>query len=265
MNKTIIIFRYDDYHAKRGKQDSVKDEIENEFLDIFAKEKIFLTLSAIPNYGEFLLSKDKNKIDILNNLLDKNLIEVALHGFNHHVERKDMRRAGEFKGVDFNLQFEKIKKGKKILEECLHTKIKTFIPPFNAYDKNTLKVLERLNFSCLSNSRLGPFYESKMTIIPNTCSFAELDNFALSAATNENDINFIVVMFHYFSFFDSKKKWAIKNNISNFNLKDLKNLLKKCKKHSEILTFGQVVEQYKNELKIERINNSLIKNKKLFI
>ena len=143
-----IIFRFDDYSALSN------TKLENQILTTFKENNSTLTIGVIPFVCEG--NKEKickqesiplleNKLDILKKGINKGYIDVALHG-NTHQTIKEFQRS-EFLGLNYEQQFTKIESGKLFLEEKLGTNINTFIPPWNRYDLNTLKVLESMSGS----------------------------------------------------------------------------------------------------------------------
>lgn len=89
---------------------------------------------------------------------------IAQHGYQHvycsHVAGiLSNRKLSEFAGLSYEEQFEKINKGKMILEEKgLYTDI--FMAPGHSFDKTTLKALKDCGFKYMSDgkSSLSYFY-----------------------------------------------------------------------------------------------------------
>jgi hypothetical protein len=74
----------------------------------------------------------------------------------------------EFATVDYNKQYEKLAKGKMVLDTLLQINTSVFIPTFNTYDNNTLKVLEELKFEIISGGLHGPSGSEILKYIPPT-------------------------------------------------------------------------------------------------
>ena len=89
-----------------------------------------------------------------------------MHG-NTHQTIKEFPRS-EFLGLNYEQQFTKIKSGKLFLEEKLGTNINTFIPPWNRYDLNTLKVLEKYPDKCFISLYSYKTKETKGEETPDT-------------------------------------------------------------------------------------------------
>jgi hypothetical protein len=204
----IVVFRYDDYSSLSS------TELELRLINTFQKYKIACTFGVVP----FTVSNQLNaspqnvfplsqpKAMILRNALKDGTLEIAQHGYSHQtILEKGLY--SEFYGLDYNSQLQKIGKGKIFLEEILHTKITTFIPPYNSYDLNTIRVLEKLRFSCISSSLYGDATElSKLHFLPKTCSLLQLQN-AVKTARNIRDFQpIIVVLFHEYDFLEIDKR-----------------------------------------------------------
>ena len=171
--KIILVFRFDDYSAKSN------TEFELQIIDIFRKYNIPLTIGVIPfEVKENVLDPkpqgnielDEYKSGILKEVAQEGIVEVALHGYSHQSHSEQFI-GSEFRGLDIEKQKEKIRKEKNFLEDRLDTTIYTFIPPWNQYDQNTLKVLDSFNFRCISAGIRGPSNDklTKINLIPNTC------------------------------------------------------------------------------------------------
>ncbi len=124
-----VVFRVDDLYLDGS-------EFENNLLDIFEKNGIPLTLGVIPFH------KDGSPIVRLLNEkttkhLESKLFNIALHGFKHVKSNEH----GEFYGVPADQQNEWVLLGTSHIQGLIKSEIDTFIPPWNALDNNTIKVL----------------------------------------------------------------------------------------------------------------------------
>src|SRR5262249_1272072 len=153
-----VVFRYDDSSAKSSLP------LERDVLQAFAEQRAQITLGVIPFVcaGEYhergaqrLLALGEAKAGLLRDAAKAGHAELALHGYCHqrwHPERKT-----ELAGLDLAEQDRRIREGKQELERRLGVSVTTFIPPWNAYDAVTVRVLEEHGFECLSASLRGPF------------------------------------------------------------------------------------------------------------
>ena len=87
--------------------------------------------------------------------LEKEGYKIAMHGFNHVYDTKTRGNINcgfksEFAGHSFIKQYEKIKKGKEILESHnVYTDV--FFAPSHSYDDNTLRALSKCGFKYISD------------------------------------------------------------------------------------------------------------------
>ena len=117
-----ILFRVDDIYLNGN-------EFEQQLFCIFEQYDIPINIGVIPfdqNASPFIPLNASHA-------LPQN-IKVCLHGNTHQKNGGK----GEFDGLDFEFQSSLIRSGKALLEARLGKSIITFIPPWNAYDSNTL-------------------------------------------------------------------------------------------------------------------------------
>lgn len=194
-----VVLRYDDYCT------TSPTELEIKILDALQKKGASCTFGVIPYVDGLRNALTQTKADILTKAMKTGTVEVALHGFDHISIRKD--RNSEFFGLDYSSQAEKIAKGKEFLEKMLDTKITTFIPPFNNYDLNTTRALEKLEFKNLSANVLGVAEESSsLNFLPATCGLHDLREAVESARHTPEVQSVIIVMFHPYEFVEANKK-----------------------------------------------------------
>lgn len=206
-----VVFRYDDYFSLSS------TEIESKIMGTFHKYALPCTFGVTP----FVCAGDIHdpslqdvvpltplKADMLKNVISANLLEVALHGYSHQTNHLwTHRRFSEFLGLDYQSQEEKISKGKSFLEETLNTTITTFIPPWNTYDLNTVKILEKLGFTCISTYIRRKIKKSrKLKFLPYTCDIHRLRDAVESARCSQDPQPVIVTLFHEYDFMEIDKK-----------------------------------------------------------
>lgn len=205
----IVVFRFDDYSSRSS------TDMEVKLIDAFQKHKISCTFGVIPyvHVGDGHDASPQDvfpltpmKANILNNAITAGIVEVALHGYSHQTNRE---RGGytEFDGLAYDSQLERIAKGKNLLEEMLDTRVTTFIPPWNSYDLDTLRAIEKLNFRCISAGTFGNSQESSpLKFLPATCGLLKLRDAVASARRISEVQPIIVVLFHEFDFLEINKK-----------------------------------------------------------
>lgn len=74
------------------------------------------------------------------NKLNREDFEFATHGYEHI----------KFRGLSYEQQYSLIENGTRIMEEYLHCKPYTFIPPFDSSDINTTKVLSEFDYHSIT-------------------------------------------------------------------------------------------------------------------
>jgi hypothetical protein len=124
-----------------------------------------------------------------------NSIEIALHGLTHQQIIK-----GEFDGINIVEQNRRIVKGKCFLDSIFKTNIISFIPPFNAYDANTLHTLTDNGIKIISSALCTgqSLASNKILYAPETIE----DFGTLLSILNKNKDRkgIVVVMFHDYTF-----------------------------------------------------------------
>jgi len=129
--KQYIVLRLDDY------QTPFKKELFEKVVNRITELNVPLTISIIPHKGA-KLSEDPEAINYLNSMVEKGLIEVALHGYDH-------REGGEFT-LSLNDQMQILRKAleesKKILS---YDEIFSVVAPYDASNEFTSKAIKAVN------------------------------------------------------------------------------------------------------------------------
>ena len=113
-------------------------------------------------------------------LYDYNKCDVALHGYDHIYINKNRGllkygRKSEFSGSEYNIQYDKIKKGLDIFEKH-GIKTDLFMAPSHSFDIITLKVLFDLGIQYVTDGfNLFPYKKFNIIFIPQL--FASFKNF----------------------------------------------------------------------------------------
>jgi predicted deacetylase len=239
----IVIFRYDDYSSKSN------TDLELKIIDAFRKIKKQLTIAVIPyvcssNIHEpspqKVIPLTKMKADILKNVFEAGVVDIALHGYSHQTVRTE-RYYSEFFGLDYNRQFNRISAGKTLIRQMIGTSIVTFVPPWNTYDHNTLRTLEALNFQTISADLKGEADKSsRLNYLPATCPLFILRDTIKSARLSSDVRPVIVVFFHEFDFKEISK------NRGKISFHEFSDLLEWIASANDIrmLSINQTINQY---------------------
>jgi peptidoglycan/xylan/chitin deacetylase (PgdA/CDA1 family) len=208
--KTVgIVFRYDDYS-------SVSDYgLEAELIRLIKEKGLKLSLGVVP----FMVERDETdpspqeqlalggeKADLLKHGLEEGCIEVALHGYSHQTfKRYVVGTFSEFRGMPYEAQLEKITSGKTYLEDILglDSPLQVFIPPFNFYDRNTMKAVEEAGFTVLSSALYSLSDKQRnLVILPETIDLIGFRSAVVSAEKSSCAGSVIVVLFHPYDFME---------------------------------------------------------------
>jgi hypothetical protein len=167
--------RYDDCAA------TSPESLEVRVLAACARTGVPVTFGVVPEIGlgdshdpasTGNLPLPQSRKDMLDSARRKGILEIALHGYAHRTARAGTR--SEFAGVPAARQLEILSRGKAELE-AFAGPVRTFIPPWNAYDRATLAGLAAAGFTALSADPLGPVdARSGIRHIPATCLIPEL-------------------------------------------------------------------------------------------
>ena len=96
---------------------------------------------------------------------------IAMHGYTHSYDSSTRgiindRFISEFAGHPYEVQYDKIRKGKKILNEH-GVETDVFFAPAHSYDKNTIKALAANGFKYISDGKSHKMYKKYgITFLP---------------------------------------------------------------------------------------------------
>lgn len=142
--------------------------------ELFIKHDIKPIIGVIPNNEDpELLSFPKCPFDFWEEIrsLQKLGWSIALHGFSHKYITRDsgifgINKKSEFAGLSYDLQNEKVRKGKLIFEQN-GLKIDAFMAPAHSLDHTTLEVLVNNNIKTITNGFcLYPYYYKEIFFVP---------------------------------------------------------------------------------------------------
>ncbi len=167
--KAIVIFRMDD------PQPSWQFDKLERAVNLFIEEKVPVTLGVIPKVmNRSTILKHPSFVTYIKSLvyLHGDLIEIAQHGLTHLALSK-IGGASEFAGLPLAKQIKMMEEGKEILSSIdPKIEIKSFIPPFDTFDNNTLEAASELGFIVFSarynetSAAIGePYIYKKLVVI----------------------------------------------------------------------------------------------------
>lgn len=159
------------------------EQLENVYKKIWDKIPICLSIvpfhactksGAIPQeywQGDriFPIGENKKLVEFLKSKISENKVSILIHGYSH----KDYENGHEFEVGD--RLYEKVKEGKKYLQELFQVEIKTFAPPHNSLSKEGMKavIANKLNILGSFSFRLSqrPFQLKNLSYFLKRRSF----------------------------------------------------------------------------------------------
>lgn len=240
-NHISVFFRYDDFAA------TSPFDLEKRIADVFGSEELSFTVGVIPYVTKGDIHDPKNlgnaelpfeKVDFINNMVKSHVIDPSLHGYEHKNYRSGTPYS-EFRGLNYHLQYHKLLRGAELFEQQFGSWPQSFIPPWNSYDQNTLKVLESIKIKNISANRHGDANNSKLTYLPVTVSFVDLPA-ALRCAQYLSCENIVVgVLLHSYDFIESG------DNRSCISINDFQKVVKGVQETPNVSIFSadQILRQ----------------------
>ena len=140
---------------------------------IFDKYKVRPLIGVVPDNADPGLRQGEYHEDFWESVhsLKRSGWQIAQHGYRHVYETRSsgllgLKKASEFAGLPYEVQYEKIRNGRKILQKHgLDATI--FMAPGHTYDKNTLKALRSLEFTCVSDGYSSiPYHTKGLLFVP---------------------------------------------------------------------------------------------------
>lgn len=120
----------------------------------------------------FLLTKHPNWCKKIRKMIDKEIIEIAMHGLTHHNTKAEGGHNQEFISLSYSEALQNISTAEYILNECNIPFIKMFRPPGFGFNKNTLYALISRSYNSIApfpswynNSK---FKMGKLKVPPNS-------------------------------------------------------------------------------------------------
>lgn len=167
MEKIKIMVRFDDICPTMNWNLFVKA------IELMDKHNAKALLGIIPDCADpdLMIDPPNNNFWEIIRGLQKRGYTIAMHGYRHVFDnnKRGIVNKGfksEFAGHPYNIQYEKIRKGKNILESHgIYTDI--FFAPAHSYDNETLKALSANGFKYLSDGRSSkPYVKNGIMCIP---------------------------------------------------------------------------------------------------
>ena len=208
--KINLVFRYDDYCSQSP------TDLEIKIFQDFLRFQMSLNVGIIPFAAssnergpshQELIPLTEEKTALLRSYIDSGTVIPSLHGYSHQTVINDFTGIkSEFRGLSYQEQLIKIEKGKKFLEDRLGRDINIFAPPWNIYDRNTLRVVEELGFTTISAGlHSTPDKDSNLKFLPETENISNLRSVIKNARKVSSSPVVILVLFHDYDFLEIDK------------------------------------------------------------
>lgn len=194
----LVSFRFDDPSLISN------HKLEEGIFAIFEKHGINLCVGVVPFFesSEGVIPLTHDKAEHLIKARQRNVIEIALHGYSHTQRSKTINGApSEFVGLPEEKQAYFIQQGRLHLSDLFETGINCFIPPWNTYDSITEKVLNNEYFTHVSAGSEMP-YPSGFSIpnLPRTVHLHHARAAIEQAVLYKNLDSIINILFHHYDF-----------------------------------------------------------------
>ncbi len=165
--KKKILLRFDDVCP------TMNWSLFNWALDRLKEKNVTALLGVIPTNQDPDLNIEQASADFWDRMkeLEREGFALAMHGYKHVFDsncRGTTNRGykSEFAGHPYEVQYDKIKKGKEILESH-GIYVDTFFAPAHSYDNNTLKALAANGFKYLSDGKsCRPYIKYGLKCLP---------------------------------------------------------------------------------------------------
>ena len=163
---------------------------------IFDKYKVKPLIGVVPDNQDKKLKCGEFHEDFWEYVvsLEKSGWMIAQHGYQHIYETKNsgllgLKKASEFAGLPYEVQYEKLRCGREILQKH-GVNVTIFMAPGHTYDKNTLKALKKLGFSCVTDGYADvPYYAKGLLFVPCRSSQPKLSGVMDTICLHCNEMN----------------------------------------------------------------------------
>ena len=231
-----IVFRYDDFRLK-------EDSLQDEMIEMFAKEHIPLHIAIIPyNQDTIPILQNCQSFEHVKELQRHGILKIALHGFCHKGETFQ----GEFLSLNEQEQRFRLEKGSRLLDSIFGEHVHIFIPPWNRYNQITLDILSDLGYNIISSELTDNqlVSDERFQYYQEGCDHpAKLRGIIKK---NANRKGLVVCMFHSYDL------------LGTYTIGDLQKLLQDIKENSQlhVVTMDELYHQDQS-FNTERIEANL--------
>ena len=210
-SKLDVVLRYDDFSSTSS------ERVENLLYSLIDLNDISCSFGIIPFHTDTcsisqneLIPLSDSKIGMIRSYVKEGSVEVSLHGYVHQSTSRSGNKS-EFRGISEEKQIFMISSGRDFLDSVFMTNVLTFIPPWNNYDYNTIKVLSDQEFKNISADNLRIFEQPyNFNYVPYTALITDFDEILeRNRLPLRNNRACVVVMLHDYDFAEINKGNAI--------------------------------------------------------
>lgn len=163
---------------------------------IFDKYKVKPLIGVVPDNQDAALKCGDLHPDFWEYIrsLEKSGWLVAQHGYRHIYETRNsgllgIKKASEFAGLPYEVQYEKLRCGREILQKH-GVNVTIFMAPGHTYDRNTLKALKNLGFICVTDGYADvPYYAKGLLFVPCRSSRPRISGVMDTICLHCNEMN----------------------------------------------------------------------------
>lgn len=180
-NRSFFLVRVDDIHSE---MDHIKFQ---RMIDIMTTYNLAGILGVIPDNQDLSLKKEAKDPLFWDKIkkLEASGYAIAQHGYQHLYDTQNggilnLNSQSEFAGHPYAIQKEKMKAGKKILEQKGLSPT-LFMAPSHSFDQTTLIIAKKLGYGITDGFGLWPRVEKGLLVIPQL--FASPVHFGIGVYT----------------------------------------------------------------------------------
>lgn len=201
-----VFFRYDDYSAVSPQA------VDLGLIDVLRRNGLSATFAVIPSRtrGDVHEPGDRDeerlqgpRMSHLSEAVQDGVVQLALHGWNHRTHAGALPPdPSEFRDLPYADQLDRLRRGLHLLELGTGRRPRIFVPPWNTYDRWTIRALEELGIECIAANREGPVLAKKTTMrfAPMTIELPALRAAIRKARESGDEHAIIGVMMHPYDF-----------------------------------------------------------------
>lgn len=208
--ETRVLLRYDDFTKVSS------FPLEQKLFRELERMKVPLLVGVVPFVKEPYPPEDgtaqlgpanlgQEKIEFLRSLAGKQAVEIALHGYNHRSNATVDGAKSEFVGMTLARQQQWLAFGKAGLERAFGQQVRTFIPPYNTFDGNTVRAMEQVGFTILSAGGSYRQQSTRLAFVPGSAYPQGLRGAIERAQRDASASKFIVVVMHNYDFVEDEE------------------------------------------------------------